>query len=52
MRVKKLLTSIMVGKKGTSKGKGNETKPDATTRDGWRKSKCSNADVDEELLQS
>jgi hypothetical protein len=54
MRVKKLVTSRMVGKKGVSKGKGKESKPVATTRDGWRKSKCSEADlealVDEGLL--
>jgi hypothetical protein len=46
----------MVGKKGISKGKGKESKPVATTGDGLRKSKCSNADlkalVDEGLLQS
>jgi hypothetical protein len=54
--VKTLVTSRIVGKKGASKGKGKETKPAATSRDGWRKSKCSNADlkalVDEGLLQS
>jgi hypothetical protein len=56
MRVKKLVTSRMVGKKGASKGKGKETKPTATTGDRWRKGKCSNADlkvlIDEGLLQS
>jgi hypothetical protein len=56
MRVKELVTSRMVGKKGVSKGKWKESKPVATTGDGLRKSKCSNADlkalVDEGLLQS
>jgi hypothetical protein len=56
MRVKKLVTSRMVGKKDASKGKGKESKPAATTGYGWRKSKCSNVDlkglVDEGLLQS
>jgi hypothetical protein len=45
----------MVGKKGASKGKGKESKPAATTGDGWRISKLSKADlkkmVDECLLQ-
>jgi hypothetical protein len=44
----------MVGKKGTSKGKGKESKPAATVRDEWRTSKCSETDlkalVDEGLL--
>jgi hypothetical protein len=56
MRVKKLVTLRLVGKKGIGKGKGKESKPVTTTRDGWRKSKCSNANpralVDEGLLQS
>jgi hypothetical protein len=45
----------MVGKKGTSKGKGKESKPTANAGDGWRTRKCSEADlkalVDEGLLQ-
>ncbi|RLM55509.1 hypothetical protein C2845_PM10G13510 [Panicum miliaceum] len=36
MRVKMLVTSRMLGKKGASKGKAKECKPAATTGDGWR----------------
>jgi hypothetical protein len=46
----------MVGKKGASKRKGKESKPAATAGDGWRKSKCSKADLNalvyDGLLQS
>jgi hypothetical protein len=43
-------------KRGASKGKGNESKAAITAGDGWKPSKCSEADiealVDEGLLQS
>jgi hypothetical protein len=45
----------MAGKKGATKTKGKDSQPIATTGDGWRTSKCSEADlkrlVDECFLQ-
>jgi hypothetical protein len=55
MRVKKLMTSRMVSKKGASKAKGKDSKPADTARDRWRTSKLFEADpqtmVDECLVQ-
>ncbi|RLM61458.1 hypothetical protein C2845_PM14G10050 [Panicum miliaceum] len=46
----------MAGKKGTTKKKGKETKPAVSSDDGWKTSKCSEADlqslIDECLLRS
>jgi hypothetical protein len=45
----------MVGKKGATKSKGKDSRPATTAGDGWRTSKCFEADlkthVDECLLQ-
>jgi hypothetical protein len=45
----------MAGKKGSVKAKGKDSKAIATVGDGWRASKCSEADlttlIDESLLQ-
>ncbi|RLM86395.1 hypothetical protein C2845_PM04G13810 [Panicum miliaceum] len=45
----------MAGKKGSAKPKGKDSKAAATAGDGWRASKCAEADVkalvDENLLQ-
>jgi hypothetical protein len=57
MRVKRLVTTRMAGnKRGASKGKEKESKAAAIAEDGWKPSKCSEADlqvlVDEGLLQN
>jgi hypothetical protein len=49
------VTTRTVSKKGATKSKGKDSKPTATTGDGWRTSKCSEADlkklIDECFLQ-
>jgi hypothetical protein len=56
MQVKQLVTTRMAGKKSATKGKGEESKPATLFGDGWKTSKCSEADlyslVDQCLLQS
>jgi hypothetical protein len=57
MRVKHLVTTRMAGnKRGASKGKEKEFKAVTTARDGWKPSRCSEADlqalVDEGLLRN
>jgi hypothetical protein len=49
------MTTRMAGKKDTTKTKWKDSQPIATTCDGWRTSKCSEADlkklIDECFLQ-
>ncbi|RLN00192.1 hypothetical protein C2845_PM06G26800 [Panicum miliaceum] len=55
MREKRLMASRMAGKKVSIKAKAKDSKAVATVGDGWRASKCSEADlttlIDEGLLQ-
>jgi hypothetical protein len=54
--VKRLMTLRMASKKGTTKGKGKESETASSSCESWKKSKCTQADlqslVDECLLQS
>jgi hypothetical protein len=55
MQVKQLVTTRMAGKKGASKGMGKGSMPGPSSSDGWKTSKCCEADlqslVDQFLLQ-
>jgi hypothetical protein len=45
MRVKRLVITRMAGKKSATKMKGKDSRPAASVGDGWRTSKCSEADL-------